>query len=150
MTEPETLQQRIERHEGIRFKPYLDTTGHWTIGCGHMLTAPQAHDYANGISQAEALDLLDADIARARAEVAKDLPWTSQLCEIRQEVLIEMVFQLGMNGLLGFKNLLYCTRSGDWAGAAHAMLDSEWHRQTPARCEELANLMLSGDELTPS
>ncbi len=97
------------------------------------------------ITEAEALDLLNADIAKAQAELAKELPWTLDLPQYKQDILTEMVFQLGVNGLLGFRDLLFRARSGDDDGVAHAMLDSLWHRQTPARCEELANDWLNGE-----
>lgn len=139
----ETLIQRLKRHEGYRLKPYLDTTGNYTIGYGHKLTDDQAQEYANGISEIDAEQLLDADINKARVALAQDLPWALDLPRFRQDILTELVFQLGVNGLLTFKNLLYCARCGDQDGVAHAMLDSLWHKQTPARCEELAALWLS-------
>jgi lysozyme len=145
----ETLSHRIQRHEGIRLTPYRDTLGHWTIGCGHEMTECQAQGYVNGISEAEALDLLTADIANAQALVSSDLPWVSQLSELRREVLVEMVFQLGMDGLLGFHDMLFDLRSGNYAEAASAMLDSEWHKETPGRCEELASIMRNDAEAYP-
>lgn len=140
----ETLSQRIIRHEGILLKPYRDTLGNFTIGVGHLITEAQATgEYAGGITEDEATEMLECDINKAQAAV-NGMAWTSSLCRVRQEVLTEMVFQLGFDGLLGFKNLLFCVRSGDWDGAAAAMLDSRWHTQTPERCEELAGLVLSG------
>ncbi len=142
----ETLSGRIIRHEGIRLKPYRDTLGNWTIGVGHEITPEQATgEYGNGLTEDQAMEMLEDDINKAQVEV-NALQWTSSLCQIRQEVLIEMVFQLGMAGVMKFTDFLFRVRSGDWDGAAHAMLDSLWHRETPERCEELAHLMLTGGD----
>ncbi len=57
----------------------------------------------------------------------------------KRDVLTEMVYQMGIGGLLEFKTLLSCARSGDDDGVVHSMLGSLWHQQSPGRCEELAN-----------
>lgn len=143
----ETLTDRIMRHEGFCQFPKPDAKGMWVVGYGHDLTESQAQDYAHGITSDEAGDLLAADIAIAQKELANVLPWTSELTPTRQDVLTEMIFQLGINGLLGFHNLLFNARSGNLDQVVDSMLNSKWHTQTPERCEELANLYLhDGDE----
>lgn len=132
----ETLRQRILRHEGLRLRAYKDTVGKLTIGVGRNIQD-------KGISEEEALYLLDNDIAEVKEQVGKALPWTLGLNEPRQEVLFEMCFQLGLAGLLGFKNTLAAIRDGNYAKAASGMLQSAWHTQTPGRCEELAEIMLN-------
>lgn len=139
----ETLIQRIARHEGLRLTPYVDTTGNWTIGYGHKITECEAQSYVNGISEDTADDMLANDITKAQAELSEALPWTSELSNIRWQVLVEMVFQMGIAGLLTFATLLRYARQGNDEGVAHSMLGSLWHEQTPARCEELANLWLN-------
>ncbi len=132
----ESLQDRILRHEGIRLKVYNDSLGFATIGVGRLLS--------NGISQDEAMLMLDNDIDRCQIQVAKNLPWVLGLDDIRQGVLVEMAFQLGINRLLMFKKALAAMRDHDWGTAAKEMLDSTWHKQSPSRAEELAELMLTG------
>ncbi len=142
----ETLRDRLIRHEGVYLKPYRDTLGNYTIGIGHLITEEQATgEYANGITEEQAMQLLDEDIAKAKAELATDMPWTLNLSPLKQDILTEMAFQLGINGLMGFKNLLFHARSGDLDGVAQDMIDSKWHSETPARCEEIANLWLNGN-----
>lgn len=135
----ETLEDRIKRHEGLRLQAYTDTTGHLTIGWGHRIQPGDPTE----VTEEEAEQLLQQDIQNAKDELAKDLPWTLALPMDQQSILIEMVFQLGVSGLLGFRNMLFCIRSGDTDGTVHAMLDSLWHKQCPERCEELANLWLN-------
>ena len=141
----ETLQERIIRHEGCRFMPYVDTLWNWTIGVGHKLTEEQAtNEYANGINHDEAVNLLNADIARCIDQADTQISCFEALNEIRQDVIAEMVFQLGITGVLAFHIMLDAATKQDWAKAAYEMVNSKWHSQTPDRCAELANLMLTG------
>lgn len=142
----EKLEARLIRHEGLRTVPYLDSIGYWTIGVGHKITLDQAQNtYVNGVSRLEALDMLEQDIAICQKQ-ANTLPWFAALCEARQLVIIEMIFQLGLSGLLEFKKMISAIENKEWEDAANQMLDSDWHKQTPSRCEELANIMLTGKD----
>lgn len=133
----ETLIDRITRHEGVRLKPYRDSLGKLSIGVGRCLDT-------NGISHDEAVVLLDNDIAKVTDQVQRAFPWTDFIDDTRRDVLIEMAFQLGIHGLMGFPKMLAALQAEDYDEAAKEMLDSAWHKQTPARCEELAGLMLKG------
>jgi GH24 family phage-related lysozyme (muramidase) len=62
------------------------------------------------------------------------------------EVLVNMCFQLGKNGVSKFKNMFRCMKEGDWEGAAFQMKDSRWHKQTTNRCEELASIVANYKE----
>jgi len=140
----ETLIERLIRHEGFRSVPYTDTTGNLTIGFGHKLTSTQAVQYADGISNIDALNLLHADISHCIDECEENLSCYEGLDDVRADVLTEMVFQLGIAGVQKFKNMLTAITAQDWKGAHDAMLDSQWYLQTPKRCAELAGIMLTG------
>ena len=62
----------------------------------------------------------------------------------RQGVMIEMVFQMGVEGVGKFKKFLAAAKDQDWTRAADEMLDSKWHKQTPERAEMLAKIFLKG------
>ena len=132
-----TLKEQLIRDEGTRLKPYMDTTGHVTIGFGRNLTDV-------GISLAEAEYLLDHDIARASADVQAALPWTTTLDEVRRAALINMAFNLGIHGLLGFHKMLAACQTGDWATAALEALNSEWARQVGPRAYRLSRQVETG------
>lgn len=132
----ESLRDRVIRHEGLRLLPYKDSLGLMTIGVGRCIEK-------RGISAKEAYFLLDNDLAQCSEQVLKHLPWTSDLSKQRQEVLVEMCFQLGINGLLAFKNTLTAVMNGKYGVAAQGMLDSKWAKQTPGRAKELADLLLA-------
>jgi lysozyme len=92
----------------------------------------------------EAADVLLAQMLdRMALEVLEELPWTSYLSPVRQAVLVEMRYQLGLEGLKGFTEFLKAAKAGDWERAAAEMLDSKWHREdTPARAKKLAKRFL--------
>ena len=133
----EVLRDRIARHEGFRGRPYKDSLGFITIGFGRCLDT-------KGISQDEGLYLLDDDIGDATREVLGALPWVEQMDEVRRGVLIEMCFQLGLDGLMQFKHMLAAAQQSIWDRAADEMLSSTWAQQTPERAQELAALMRNG------
>jgi lysozyme len=133
----EGLRKQLILHEGIRLKPYHDTTGHLTIGVGRNLTG-------NGITLGEALVMLDHDIDEAIAGVCKRLPWFDRLDGVRQRVLVDMAFNLGIGGLLDFVRFLRAMECGDYALAAEHMMDSEWSRQVGQRARRLAEMMRTG------
>lgn len=120
---------------------YQDHLGYWTIGIGRLIDKRKG----GGISQAEAAMLLANDIARVMADVRRRLPWFDRLDPARQGVLLNMAFQMGVDGLMGFRNTLAMIERGDYDGAATGMLNSLWGReQTPARAARLAVQMRTG------
>jgi lysozyme len=129
----------LTRDEGVRLKPYLDTVGKTTIGVGRNLTDV-------GISEDEADYLLHSDIARTVADLNRKLTWWSTLDEVRQRVLCNLCFNLGINGLLTFHNTLEAVRSGRYGDAADGMLASLWARQVGPRSLRLAAMMRTGTD----
>jgi lysozyme len=121
---------------GLPIKAGTLVKGNPTIGYGRLLCAP------GGISNAEAVFLFGTDWAKAEA-AAKTLPCYSRLNAVRQGVLIEMVFQLGIGGVRKFARMLDCLNRSDYDRAANEMLDSAWAKQTPTRAQRLADLMRS-------
>lgn len=125
-----------KRYEGLRLKPYTCPAGHLTIGYGHNLE--------NGITADMAEYMLRRDIALAQMEVGAKLPWASQLDEVRQFVLIDMCFNMGLSKLLTFKKFLAALQQRDYVTAAQEMLNSRWAKQVARRAGELAEMMKKG------
>jgi len=132
------LQESLRVHEGLKLKPYTDTEGHLTIGFGHNLD--------NGITIKQAYALLADDIDTAKKELDRYLPGWMGHDDARQNVLIEMVFNMGMPRLSGFKKMLAALDSRDYAQAAKEMEDSKWAKQVGARAQTLAKQMREGWE----
>lgn len=133
----EKLTKQLKRHEGLRLKPYLCTAGKQTIGYGRNLEQ-------KGITKGEAEYMLSVDIGDVMLELKNRLPIYQSLDSTRQAVLVNMGFNLGVNGLLKFKNMVKALEAKDYAKAAAEMLDSNWAKQVGSRAQELALQMETG------
>jgi len=133
----DALKAQLVRHEGLRLKVYNDSIGIPTIGVGRNLQDV-------GISGAEAMLMLENDITRVMVELDREMPWWRQLSEIRQLVLADMAFNLGLPRLKGFRNALEAMQERRWDDAAKEMLDSRWARQVGPRALRLAQMMREG------
>jgi lysozyme len=129
-----SIIEQIRFHEGVRSKPYRCTAGKLTIGVGHNLDD-------NGLSDAAINFILNEDLETARAELDRVTPWWRDLSSNRQDVLVDMVFNLGAPRLLRFRGMLFQAQSGDFNAAADEMLDSQWARQVGERAQTLARMM---------
>lgn len=132
------LKNLLIKHEGKRLKVYTDSVGKATIGVGRNLVDV-------GISDDECNILLGNDIARTKKDVQMFLPWVSSLNEARQIVIISMAFNMGIHGLLGFKNTLSLIQAGRYKEASDNMLQSKWATQVGKRANELAKIMETGE-----
>ncbi len=133
-----TLQALLIRHEGLRLKPYTCTAGKTTIGVGRNLDD-------NGITEAEAMAMLDRDIAVTTATLRDEFPWFADLDRTRKDAVISLGFNLGMPRLKGFKKFLAAMEAKDYEMAATEALDSKWATQVGKRAIELAGMIRTGN-----
>lgn len=126
-------------HEGLRQFPYKDTVGKLTIGVGRNLTD-------KGLSHPEIHLLLSNDIQGSWDGLTTSLPWVKALDEARQRVLLDMAFNLGLQGLLKFKATLAAVKRGDYYAAADHMMKSKWAKQVGPRAVRLAHMMREGHD----
>lgn len=131
------LKDLLIKHEGIELKPYKCTAKKLTIGIGRNLED-------NGITQEEALYLLNNDITRIENEVNKKFTWFKKLNEARQDVVLNMVFNLGLGGFMKFKNTIRFLETGQYSQAAIELLESAWADQVGDRAKELSKIMAKG------
>ena len=141
--ETSCLREMIKAHEGLRLKPYKCTAGRWTIGYGHNLEA-QNEKIPISITLEQAEKYLDMDMASATEGCKRTMPYFSGLYEVRKAVLVDMCFNLGLGGLLGFKKTLGAVAAGNYANAASEMMASKWATQVGYRAVRLSNMMASG------
>ena len=136
-----TLRDALVRDEGgFRLKPYQDSVGKTTIGCGRNLTD-------KGISRGEAELMFDNDLRDAEVDVAHRIPWAAQLDEPRRGVLVMLAFNMGIGGLLTFRRMLAAMGKSDWPLAARELLDSEYAQQVGPRAHRLAQQLETGQWL---
>lgn len=143
----EKLQALIILHEGEVLHTYKCSAGKLTVGVGHNLEANPIPDLGPGseITQERSRQILKIDLDTVRAGLKKHLPWAESLDEVRRAVLIDMCFNLGIWGLLGFKNTLAAIQSGDYVKAAGMMLQSKWAGQVGKRATRLSTMMKTGE-----
>ncbi len=125
------LEEQLLVDEGLRLKPYRCTAGRLTIGVGRNLDD-------RGISRAEALMLLGNDITDCWGRLVRQAPWVAAAPEPVQEALVNMAFNMGVEGLMGFRRTLALLEEGRYAEGAQEMLRSRWAGQVGARAERLA------------
>jgi lysozyme len=130
------LQNLLIKHEGKRNSPYKDSVGKLTIGVGHNLDDKP-------ISDAAVAQMLFDDISDARKD-ARTFPWFNDLDVVRQDVILNMVFNMGLSRFSGFKKMIAALEKQDFEMAATQMLDSNWSQQVGKRALELARMMVNG------
>lgn len=131
------LEELLVRHEGLRLKPYTDTVGKVTIGVGRNLDDV-------GISKDEALLLLQSDIERVVIQANANFPWYPKLDNVRKDVILSMLFNMGLSRFSGFKNTIGLIASGKYQQASEEMLKSTWAKQVGQRSIELSHMMATG------
>jgi len=121
------LIQSIKNDEGFKGYPYSDTKGNLTIGYGTKLP----------LEPTEAELLLKYRLNKVIEKINNRMPYIQLLQEQIQEVIYEMGYQLGINGLFEFKKMLDCLYEGNYDCMIKEMRNSKWYKQTPNRVEKL-------------
>lgn len=132
------LKAQLVIDEGKRSRIYTDTVGKITGGVGRNLTD-------RPFSDDEIELMLENDIALAAKELDRVFPWWKKLNDTRQNVMANMMFNMGAPRLMGFKKFLMYSEAGRYDAAAGEMLDSVWAKQVGTRAIRLADLMRKGE-----
>jgi lysozyme len=127
----------IKRNEGFRQHVYKCSAGALTVGYGTNLES-------RGVTRAEAEILLRNEVVDIRGELV-NLDFWGRLDIVRQGVLIDMAYNLGMNGLFKFRKMLAAISNEDWQAAHDECLDSNYAEDVPARAHRNAQMLLTGN-----
>ncbi len=131
---------QLKHHEGFRSKPYRDSLGIWTIGYGLNLE--------NGITEREASLILEERVRKLQIRLPMVIKFWHNISPTRQDVLINMAYNLGISGLLKFKKMLKALENKDYKKAGKEMLNSRWAIQVGdgvgQRAFSLAAIMIVG------
>jgi lysozyme len=139
------LIAELRRDEGVRYTPYRDALDIPTTGVGHNLqAAPLPAGWSYPLSDEQVNTLLHGDLKNVYSDLNRNLPWWTDLNDVRQRVICNMCFNLGMSKLSGFKNTLVAMRQGKYDDAADGMMNSAWAKQVGARAQRLAQMMREG------
>lgn len=140
-----SLKESIKKHEGFRSKVYKDTLGFDTVGYGFKCDSLSPDELViNGnkyepMSEFIADMILDKKLEKLQKQVYTAVPWLKTAPQPVGEVISEMAYQMGINGVLGFKNTLAMLQAKKYKDAASNMLLSKWAKQTPNRAKELSD-----------
>jgi len=150
--------EKLIKHEGIVLNVYKDTLGIDTIGIGRNLedrgiTKEELYDldipsiehiYEYGITEADAVYLATNDIEIVEEELCRAHSCVENLDAVRQLIVMDMAFNMGVPRLCKFKNMWAAIHDGDYTTAAVEMLDSRWATQVGTRAIKLSKAMEEG------
>ena len=153
------LIKQLVQSEGLRLEVYQDTLGIDTIGVGRNLEdrgitqeeldtmdIPNIETvYEYGITEVDAAFLLENDVQIVEEELVRAHPCVDSLDAVRQLIVIDMAFNMGVPRLNKFKNMWAAIHAEDYPTAAKEMLDSRWATQVKGRATKLANAMHNGE-----
>lgn len=127
------LIKSIVEHEGFSPVAYPDPlTKGKPYTFGHGLTS---------ITETESIEIVKNRIVSIRAQLSTLYPPYTNLPEDVKDILEEMAYQMGIKGLLAFKNTLFAIVNKDYKTASTNMMNSLWAKQTPKRAQTLATRM---------
>lgn len=135
------ITKQLRRDEGVVEYAYQDHLGWWTIGVGRLIDKRKG----GRLTDDEIDYLLANDIAEKERELEARVSFYKRLDEARKGVLLNMAFNLGVQGLLGFRNTLKLIETGKYEEASKEMLKSKWARQVGDRAVRLSKQMLTGE-----
>ena len=150
---------KLIAHEGLRLGVYKDTLGINTVGIGRNLDdrgiskeeldwmdIPSIdHIFSDGITEADAMYLAQNDVQIVEEELVRAHPCVEELDAVRQLVLMDMAFNLGVPRLCKFKKMWAAVHAKQFDVAAKEMLGSRWARQVKSRSTKLAHAMHHGE-----
>lgn len=135
--------------EQYRAQPYMCSERYPTVGFGQRIGPRDAPlgAYRFTLPKTVAQTWLEFNVALLAGQLSVHPhigPAFAKANLARQSILVSMAYQLGVNGLAGFRNMLTSAAANDWNGAGRHALDSRWARQTPARAARHAKALVSG------
>lgn len=143
----ERLKKQLVKDEGKSLKVYKDHLGYLTVGIGHLIVESDPEEIRNlalgdKITEEQCNDLFMQDLAKAIADakIVFDPVWDT-FPDIVQEVVINMLFNLGRPRFFKFKKTILAIYEGRFEDAAVEMLDSKWAKQVPNRANRLSAQM---------
>lgn len=132
------ILEKIKQEEGFCADMYDCPSGYKTIGYGiNLETTPIPEPIARAWTK-YLISGLNLDIA--------EHDWYRKLDHDRRMIILDMCYQMGVNGVLRFKKMIAAIEGGDYEEAANQMMDSKWARHdSPARALRNATIMRDGE-----
>lgn len=146
------VAEYVKRWEGFSSKPYRCPAGKLTIGYGRniqdnpitseelrqifpiFMNSEAYKKLYEGITEAQAEILLVSELRRTQQQLYM-LDWYYNLSDLRQMVIQDMAYNLGLNGLLRFRKMIKKLRREEWTEAAFELKSSKYYNQVGKRAE---------------
>ena len=138
------LREQLEIDEGVKYEIYLDHLGYPTFGIGHLIkeSDPEhGQDVGTAVTSDRVAEAFESDLEGVLSDCRKLYPNIDDLPEEAQQIIANMMFNLGYPRLSKFKNMKRCVDDRDWVGAGDEMMDSRWYNQVSHRAGRLVNRM---------
>ena len=138
------LRKQLEIDEGVVHEIYLDHLGYATFGIGHLVrdTDPEnGWEVGTAISESRCIEAFESDIVGVLSDCEILYPDFGDLPEEAQQIIANMMFNLGRPRLTKFKMMKAAVDEGNWNEAADQMMDSRWYAQVGKRAERLVDRM---------
>ena len=140
----EQLREQLEVDEGCVYEIYNDHLGYATFGIGHLVTESdpeQGQSLGTAVSSDRVAEAFESDIQSVLRDCDILYPDFDDLPEEAQQIIANMMFNLGRPRLSKFAGMKRGVDARDWNQAADEMVDSRWYRQVGARAERLVDRM---------
>jgi len=138
------LRKQLEIDEGCKYEIYLDHLGLPTFGIGHLIVdsdVESTKDIGDPVSEERVKECFDKDVESVLVDCKRLYDDFDELPDEAQEIVSNMMFNLGLGRLSGFKGMKAGVVARDWNKAADEMVDSKWYRQVTNRAERLVQRM---------
>ena len=138
------LRKQLEIDEGIVHEVYLDHLGYPTFGIGHLVTDDDPEygaDVGTKVDEARCIEAFEQDVQTVLSDCSKLYSDFDELPEEAQQIIANMMFNMGRPRLSKFKGMKRGVDARDWNAAADEMVDSAWYRQVTNRAERLVERM---------
>ena len=136
----EQLREQLEVDEGCEYKIYNDHLGYATFGIGHLVTESdpeQGQSLGTAVSSDRVAEAFESDVQGVLRDCDILYPDFSSLPEEAQQVIANMMFNMGRPRLSKFAGMKRGVDARDWNQAADEMVDSAWYRQVTNRADRL-------------
>jgi lysozyme len=140
----EKLREQLKIDEGCVYEIYNDHLGYATFGIGHLVieSDPEnGQEIGTPVSESRVIEAFEQDVQTVLSDCAILYPDFEELPEEVQQIIANMMFNLGRPRLSAFKGMKAGVDARDWNEAADQMVDSRWYRQVGARAERLVERM---------
>ena len=134
------LREQLEIDEGVKYEIYNDHLGYATFGVGHLVIESDPEydmDLGTPISESRVIEAFEQDCENVLRDCNILYEDFGSLPEEAQQVIANMMFNMGRPRLSKFKGMKRGVDSRDWNAAADEMVDSQWYRQVTKRADRL-------------